>query len=123
MSNTDQVILAQQIRDQYVEKKPTELDKLKKLDAEVKRPATTFAYAFGTLSAMVMGTGMSLIMTDVGEIIGLKKNRAAGVVLGIAGIAMAIANYPIHQSILDSRKKKYAGEILALSNRIMGEQM
>lgn len=121
MNNNDQVILAQQIRDQYVEKKPTELDTLKKLDAEVKRPANAFAYAFGTLSAMVMGTGMSLIMTDVGEMIGLKKTRAAGVVLGIAGMAMAIANYPIHQNILDSRKKKYAPEILALSKRIMGE--
>ena len=121
MNNNDPVILAQQIRDQYVEKKPTELDELKKLDAEVKRPAATFAYAFGTLSAMVMGAGMSLVMTDVGEIIGLKKTRAAGVVLGIAGMAMAIANYPIHQNMLESRKKEYASRIINLNDKILNK--
>ena len=121
MNNTNQEVLAQQIRDQYVEKKPTELDELKKLDAEVKRPANTFAYAFGSLSAIVMGTGMSLVMTDVGSIIGLKKTRAAGVVMGIAGMAMAIANYPIHKNILDSRKKEYAGRILELSDKILNK--
>lgn len=121
MNNNDQEVLVQQIRDQYTEKKPTELDALKKLDAEVKRPANVFAYAFGSFSAIVMGTGMSLVMTDVGSVIGLKKTRAAGVVMGIAGMAMAIANYPIHKSILDNRKKEYAARILELSDKILNK--
>lgn len=121
MNNTDQEVLVQQIRDQYIEKKSTELDELKKLDAEVKRPANVFAYAFGSLSAIVMGTGMSLVMTDVGSVIGLKKTRATGVVMGIAGMAMAIANYPIHKSILENRKKEYAGRVLELSDKILNK--
>ena len=121
MNNTNQEVLAQQIRDQYVEKKPTELDELKNLDAEVKRPANAFAYAFGSLSAIVMGTGMSLVMTDVGSVIGLKKTKGVGVVMGIAGMAMAIANYPIHKSILENRKREYAGRILDLSDKILNK--
>lgn len=44
---------------------------------------------------------------------------APGIVVGVTGMAMAIANYPLHKKILESRRKKYAGEIIALSDRIM----
>ena len=42
-----------------------------------------------------------------------------GVVIGVAGLGMALSTYPIYKKILNSRKKKYAGEILALSEKIM----
>ena len=73
MNQNDQEFLVQKIRTQYTEKEHTQLDELKELDAEVKRPANVFAYAFGTVSAIVMGAGMSLVMTDVGSKIGIKK--------------------------------------------------
>lgn len=121
MNVSEQEVLVQQIRDQYTEKKPTELDALKKLDAQVKAPAAAFAYAFGSLSALVMGAGMSLVQTDVGSAIGLKTTRTPGIVLGLAGMAMAIANYPIHKSFLENRKKEYAGRILELSDKILNK--
>ena len=43
-----------------MEKEFTELDALRALDARVKRPANVFAYAFGSVSAIIMGAGMSL---------------------------------------------------------------
>ena len=63
MSNNDQEFLVQKIRTQYTEKQHTELDALKELDAKVKRPANVFAYTYGSVSAVVMGAGMSLVMT------------------------------------------------------------
>lgn len=39
MSASEMEIQVEQIRSQYEEKQPTDLDKLKALDAEVKRPA------------------------------------------------------------------------------------
>ena len=121
MNNTNQEVLAQQIRDQYVEKKPTELDELKKLDAEVKRPANAFAYAFGSLSAIIMGSGMSLVMTDIGSKIGMEETMIPGIVVGVVGMVMALANYPIHKNILENRKKEYAGRILELSDKILNK--
>ena len=119
MSNNDQEFLVQKIRTQYTEKQHTELDALKALDAKVKKPANVFAYVYGSLSAIVMGAGMSLVMTDIGATIGLASAMVPGIAIGIVGLAMTLSTYPIYKKILNSRKKKYAPEILALSEKFM----
>lgn len=120
MSNNDQEFLVQKIRTQYTEKQHTELDELKALDAKVKRPANVFAYTYGSVSAIIMGAGMSLVMTEIGEIIGLANAMVPGVIVGVVGMVMALCTYPIYKKILASRKKKYATEILKLSEKIIG---
>ena len=102
-----------------MEQQPSELDTLRALDTKVKRPANLFSYIFGGISAIVMGAGMSLVMTEVGASIGLANAMVPGIVIGVAGMAMAIINYPIYKCILASRKKKYADQILALSEKII----
>ena len=119
MNRNDQDFLVQKIRTQYTEKEHTGLDELKELDSKVKRPANVFAYIFGTISAIVMGSGMSLVMTDIGTTVGISDPMLPGIVIGIAGMFMAIINYPIYKGILGSRRKKYADKIIALSDKIM----
>ena len=121
MSNNDQEFLVQKIRTQYTEKQHTELDALKELDAKVKRPANVFAYTYGSLSAIVMGAGMSLVMTDIGAVIGLASTMVPGIAIGVVGLGMALTTYPIYKSMMNSRKKKYAPEILKLSDKIMNK--
>ena len=121
MNRNDQNYIAAKIRTQYVEKTTTELDALRALDAKVKRPALIFGYTFGSLSAIVMGAGMSLVMTDIGAMLGIASPMIPGIVVGIAGLVMALANYPITKRILASRKEKYAPEILTLSEQIMSK--
>jgi len=119
MKNNDQEFLVQKIRTQYTEKQHTELDALKALDAKVKKPANVFAYIYGSVSAIVMGAGMSLVMTEIGAIIGLASTMVPGIAIGVVGMGMALSTYPIYKKILDARKKKYAPEILALSEKII----
>ena len=119
MNNNSQNYMVEKIRSQYIEKESTELDALRKLDAKVKRPANIFAYTFGSVSAMIMGSGMSLVMTDIGATIGLENAMVPGIAIGIVGMAMAMLTYPIYKRILNMRKKKYAPEILKLSEKIM----
>ncbi|MBQ8509492.1 MAG: dihydropteridine reductase [Clostridia bacterium] len=119
MNKNDQAFIAQKIRTQYMEQQPSELDALRELDAKVKRPANVFAYTFGGISAIVMGAGMSLVMTEIGAAIGLASAMAPGIVIGVVGMGMALVNYPIYKGILASRKAKYADQILALSEKIM----
>ena len=121
MNRNDQQFMAQKIRTQYMEKTPSELDALRELDAKVKRPANAFAYTFGSISAIVMGAGMSLVMTDIGALIGLTSAMVPGIAVGLIGMAMALINYPIYKGILGSRKKKYGAEILKLSDKIMNK--
>lgn len=119
MNKNDQDFLVQKIRTQYTEKKNTELDELKTLDSKVKRPANIFAYIFGSISAIIMGSGMSLVMTDIGETVGIQNPMLYGIVIGVIGMLMAIINYPIYKGILSSRRKKYSDKIITLSDKIM----
>ena len=121
MNKNDQQFMAQKIRAQYMEKQFTELDELRELDAKVKSPANIFAYAFGSLSAIVMGAGMSLVMTDIGAFFGMENTMIPGIVIGLVGMAMAIFTYPLYKGILGIRKKKYGAEILSLSEKIMNK--
>lgn len=122
MNRNDQEFLVQKIRTQYMEKENTRLDALKELDAKVKRPANIFAYVFGSVGAIVMGSGMSLVMTDIGETLGMESTMTAGIVIGVVGMLMAIVNYPIYKRILSSRRKKYAEQIMKLSEEIMEQK-
>ena len=98
------------------------LDLLRELDAEVKRPANVFGYVFGSISAIIMGAGMSLVMTDIGQQLGISNTMPLGIIIGVVGMLMAIATYPIYKNILASRKEKYADRILELSEKIMNEE-
>ena len=121
MNKNDQQFMAQKIRAQYMEKQVSELDELRKLDAKVKRPANVFAYLFGGVSAVIMGAGMSLVMTDIGSTIGIENALIPGIVIGVVGLAMAVLNYPMYKGILNSRRKKYSAEILELSEKILNK--
>ena len=121
MNHNDQQFMAQKIRTQYMEKQTTELEALRALDTKVKRPASIFAYVLGSIAAIIMGAGMSLVMTDIGTKLGMGATMAPGIVIGIVGMLLAIANYPLYRRILGNRKKKYGAEVLALSEKIMNQ--
>ena len=121
MNKNDQQFMAQKIRAQYMEKTPSELDALRELDSKVKRPANVFAYVFGSISAVVMGAGMSLVMTDIGAAIGITNALVPGIAIGVVGLCMALLTYPMYKGILNSRRKKYGAEILKLSEKIMNQ--
>lgn len=121
MNKNDREFLVRKIRTQYTEKEHSALDKLKALDTKVKRPASIFAYVFGSISALIMGSGMSLVMTDIAEKVGIGHPMLYGIVIGVIGMLMAIVNFPLYQSILSARRKKYADQIIALSDQIVNQ--
>lgn len=118
MNTNDREYLVQKIRSSYTEQAHTELDALKKLDKKVKAPVNAFAYTFGSVAALIMGAGMSLIMTDISESIGLAEPMPYGIVIGLVGMGMAIINYPIYKKAMTARRKKYAAQIIELSDSI-----
>ena len=120
--NRNEQQAAAKIRAAYTDKHTTELDALLRLDAKVKRPATVFSYIFGSISAIIMGAGMSLVMTDIASIVGLgTEPMIPGIAIGVVGMLMALVNYPIYKSIMKARKRKYASEIMSLSDSILNK--
>lgn len=116
--NTDK-IYAEQLANEYAPKDTSKVVALKKLDAKAKMPASIFAYTFGVVSALVMGVGMCLCMGAIGP--GGTAAMAAGVAIGLLGMAGAGVNYPIYKRLLEKGKKKYAFEIMELAREISGK--
>ena len=111
----NQTTIANKIKESYCEKPFTKFDELRALDRKVKRPAKVFAYIFGTLGALVLGTGMCFAMKVIGDLMAL------GIVVGCLGILMTAINYPIYKKILEKRKSKYSAKIISLSEEIIAE--
>ncbi len=119
MYNDNEKAFVEKIRNEYTKKEISELDNLKALDKKVHRPAEIFALCFGIVGAIIMGSGMSLIMTDIGEALKIAEPLYPGIAVGVAGLIMCVVNYPIYKAVLSSRKKKYADEILAISDKFI----
>ncbi|MCD8373445.1 MAG: hypothetical protein LUD27_09135 [Clostridia bacterium] len=117
MRNTDTEIIgkAEGIRADYVPRTEDDFDRLKKLDKKVKRPKQIFGITFGVASMLVLGVGMSICLGAIGA----SSLFPLGVAIGAAGVLMAIANVLICEAIDKSRKKKYAKEIIELSDKIL----
>lgn len=109
---------AEKILSSYEAKEVTDLDRLRELDKRVKRPVNIFSYVLGSISAVIMGAGMSLIMTEIGEKLGIEATLPIGLTLGIAGLILSLLNYPIYKKAMEKRKKAFAPEITELCNKI-----
>ena len=109
------------IRKKYVPHEEDKLEKLKRLDQSAEKTGTAHALAVGIPGALIFGGGMSLVMTDIAETVGIQNPMLYGIIIGIVGMFMAIINYPIYKAILGSRRKKYAEKIIVLSDKIMNK--
>lgn len=119
INSSEKEYLVQRIRTQYTEKQHSGLDELTALDRRVRRPANVFAYTFGAVGALIMGAGMSLVMTDIGRTLGLAEPVIPGIAVGVFGMLMAIVDYPIYRKLMSRRREKYAQQVIALSDSIM----
>lgn len=116
---TTEMQAIQKIRASYMQRETTKLEQLKEMDRKVKRPAQIFAYVFGSLSSLVLGTGMSLAMKVIGT--SIPYVMPIGIAVGLLGILLVSVNYPIYKGILKSRKKKYSGRIIELSDSLLNK--
>lgn len=105
----------ERIRNGYEDREITKTEQLKMLDKKVRRPANIFAYVFGSVSALVFGTGMCLAM----KVIGATLNPAIGICVGVAGMGLCVTNYYIYKAILKKRKAKYSAQILELCDEAL----
>lgn len=106
------------IRDKYLPREESKLEELKRLDSKVKRPANIFAYTFGAFSAIIMGAGMSLVMTELGALLG-KFGLVIGIAIGLVGIVLVALAYPLYNHILKKERARIAPQILRLSEELL----
>ena len=111
------------IRDKYTA--PTEVEDkmacLRKLDASVTNTAQAVALVFGVIGTLILGFGMSLVMTELAESLGISGDVAMviGIIVGIVGGILAGLAYPIYNAIVKAKRKKLAPEIIRLTDELM----
>ena len=115
--NTDK-IYAEKLASEYAPKEDTKVKALKRLDQKAKQPALIFAYTFGIICALILGTGMCLAMKVIGSSL---TAMIIGIVVGLIGIAGVSVNYFIYRKMLENGKNKYAQEIITLAKEISKE--
>ncbi len=110
------------IRKKYTaDTQPTEMDKmakLRKLDASVTNKASAVGLGVGIVFALIMGFGMSLVMTDLGTKLGMTAALLPGIFIGIVGMIGVIAAYPLYQLVLKKERAKAAPQILKLTEEL-----
>ena len=111
----------QNIRKKYVAPEEDKMERLRRLDAGVAKKATTAALIPGIIGTLLLGFGMSLVMTELGEILGCYRFFAIliGVIIGIAGMILVCCAYPIYTHTLTKEREKIAPEIIRLTDELM----
>lgn len=113
----------QNIRKKYetTTEQEDKMTQLRRLDASVSSKATTVALVVGIVGALIMGLGMSLAMSDLSEIIGIRQDvgMLLGIVIGVVGIVLVCLAYPLYNRTLKKEREKIAPEILRLSDELM----
>lgn len=106
------------IRKKYLPKEADKMEQLRKLHAIPTQKAQAWSIAIGVIGALIMGTGMSLAMTDIGAALG-GLAMVLGVLVGIVGMVLVALAYPIYNRVLRRQRKKIAPEILRLSDELL----
>ena len=111
------------IREKYTESTEEEdkMARLRRLDASVTGTAQVIALAFGVIGTLILGFGMSLVMTELAEALGISGDAAMviGIIVGIVGGILASLAYPIYNAIVKAKRKKLAPEIIRLTDELM----
>lgn len=100
------------IREKYIPREESKLEKLRRLDAGVAQKATVVSLIIGIIGALVLGGGMSMCMVWTDTLL------IPGIIVGAAGIVGVSLAYPVYLRIAEKERKRIAPEILRLTEEL-----
>ena len=106
------------IRKKYLPQEADKMEQLRRLHAVPTQKAQTVALVLGVIGALIMGTGMSFAMTDIGAAFG-NMTMVFGITVGMVGMVLVALAYPIYNHVLKKQRSKIAPEILRLSEELL----
>ena len=108
----------EEIRKAYLPKEEDKMEKLRKLHSIPTQKAQSASIAVGVIGALILGTGMSLCMTELGAALG-NLTMIMGVIIGLAGIILVALAYPIYNRTLKKERERIAPEILRMTDELL----
>jgi uncharacterized membrane protein YccF (DUF307 family) len=106
------------IRNKYLPQEADKMEQLRRLHAIPTRKAQAASLAVGIIGALVLGTGMSLAMTEIGVALG-SLAMVIGIAVGLVGLVLVALAYPIYNRVLKLQREKIAPEILRLTDELL----
>jgi hypothetical protein len=106
------------IRKKYLPKEEDKMEQLRRLHSIPTQKAQAASLAVGVVGALIMGTGMSLAMTEIGAVLG-RLAMMIGIAVGLVGMVLVALAYPIYNRVLKKQREKIAPEILHLSDELL----
>ena len=106
------------IRKKYSAPEENKMDQLRRLDQRATQKAQAWAIAVGVIGALILGTGMSLAMTELSGFLG-GTAMFIGIPVGLIGIVLVALAYPLYTRTLKKERQRIAPEILRLSDELM----
>ena len=106
------------IRRKYLPKEEDKMEQLRRLHGSATQKAQTASITLGVNGALVLGTGMSLCMTRLGETLGY-FSMLIGILIGLAGLIMAALAYPLYLRVLKKERERISPEILRLTEELL----
>ncbi len=109
------------IRDKYVVREEDKMERLRRLDRSVSQKAQAVALTLGIIGVLILGTGMSLFMSELSEILGSYRYLAMpiGIGIGSVGMVLTMLAYPVYNFVLIRERKRIAPEIIKLTDELM----
>ena len=108
----------EEIRKAYLPKEEDKMEQLRRLHAIPTQKAQAASLAVGIIGALILGTGMSLCMTELGAALG-NLALVLGIMIGLAGMILVALAYPIYNRTLKKERERIAPEILRLSDELI----
>lgn len=106
------------IRKAYLPKEEDKMEQLRRLHSIPTQKAQAASLSVGIIGALILGTGMSLCMTELGAALG-RLAIIIGVAVGLVGIVLVAVAYPLYNRVLKTQREKIAFEILRLSDELL----
>jgi len=106
------------IRNKYMPQQEDKMEQLRRLHAIPTQKAQAASLAVGIIGALIMGTGMSIAMTDIGTVLG-SLAMVLGIAVGIAGMVLVALAYPLYNRVLKKERERIAPEILRLTDELL----
>lgn len=106
------------IRQRYLPQEEDKMEQLRRLDRRASQKAQVWSIALGVIGTLILGTGMSLAMTELSGFLG-GTAMFIGIPVGLVGIVILALAYPVYNRILKKERQRIAPEILRLSEELM----
>lgn len=108
----------ERIRSKYLPREEDKMEQLRRLHHSASKKAQSVAITLGVIGALIMGTGMSICMTELSTFFG-EPALLIGIAVGVVGMTLVALAYPVYNRTLRKVRQQIAPEILRLTDELL----